>query len=142
VRPTGPAAKGTINRYAEIASVALDYISLIAPPPGVDAQPPISSIKFLVRLSGAKLNSSIVETLLSMIPVYSSGDRIMVTSDKQGEYTGYVGIVMRSNSKEQNCPAVVLIYNQHGEKISPIQVKLWERKDIEIREAKLGEGVA
>jgi hypothetical protein len=49
---------------------------------------------------------------------------------------------MRSNSKEQNCPAVVLIYNQNGEKIPPIQLELWKRKDIEIREAKLGEGVA
>ena len=77
-----------------------------------------------------------------MIPVYSSGDRIMVTSDKQGELAGYVGIVMRSNSREQNCPAIVLIYNQNGEKIQPIPVNLWERKDIEIREAKLGEGVA
>ncbi|MDR2732827.1 MAG: hypothetical protein LBB36_06375 [Fibromonadaceae bacterium] len=142
VRTTGPAAKGTINRYAEIAAVALDYVSLIAPPPGTVAQTPISSIKFLVRLAGAKLNSAIVETLLSMIPVYSSGDRIMVTSDSEGELKGYVGVVLRSNSREQNRPAVVLIYNNSGEKIPPIQLNLWERKDIEIREAKLGEGVA
>jgi hypothetical protein len=140
VRITGPAAKGTINRYAEIASVALDYISLIAPPPGIDAQTPISSIKFLVRLSNAKLNSAIVETLLSMIPVYNAGDRIMVTSDSNNELTGYVGVVLRSNSREQNRPTVVLIYNKAGEKIPPMQLNLWERKDIEIREAKLGEG--
>lgn len=142
MRATGPAAKGTINRYAEIAAVALDYISLIAPPPGIPAQTPINSIKFLVRLSGAKLNSAIVETLLSMIPVYSTGDRIMVTSDSNGEFVGYVGIVLRSNSREQNRPAVVLIYNENGEKIAPITLNLWERKDIEIREAKLGEGVS
>jgi len=37
----------------------------------------------------------------------------------------------------------VLIYNEKGEKITPaIELNLWERKDIEIREAKLGEGVA
>jgi hypothetical protein len=139
VRVTGPAAKGTINRYAEIAAVALDYVSLIAPPPGIVVQTPINSIKFLVRLSGAKLNSSVVETLLSMIPVYSAGDRIMVTSDSSGELTGYVGVVLRSNSREQNRPTVVLIYNNMGEKIPSIQLNLWERKDIEIREAKLGE---
>jgi len=142
VRPTGPTVKGKINRYAEIAAVALDYISLIFPPPGVTAQTPISSIKFLVRLSGAKLNSSIVETLIAMIPVYSSGDRIMVTSDGEGKLDGCVGIVMRSNTKEQNRPAIVLIYNKDGEKIPPVEINLWERKDIEIREAKLGEGVA
>jgi hypothetical protein len=142
VRTTGPTVKGTINRYAEIASVALDYISLIVPPPGITAQTPINSIKFLVRLSGAKLNSSIVETLIAMIPVYSAGDRIMVTSDGEGELTGYIGIVMRSNTKEQNKPSIVLIYNKAGEKIPPIELNLWERKDIEIREAKLGEGVA
>jgi len=142
VRPTGPTIKGSINRYAEIASVALDYISLVFPPPGIAAQTPISSIKFLVRLSGAKLNSAIVETLIAMIPVYSAGDRIMVTSDGAGEVTGYVGIVMRSNTKEQNKPSIVLIYNQAGEKITPIELNLWERTDIEIREAKLGEGVA
>jgi len=142
VRPTGPTVKGTMNRYAEIAAVALDYISLIFPPPGITAQTPISSIKFLVRLSGAKLNSSIVETLIAMIPVYSSGDRVMVTSDGEGKLTGCVGIVMRSNTKEQNKPAIVLIYNKEGEKIPPIEINLWERKDIEIREAKLGEGVA
>jgi len=142
VRPTGPTVKGTINRYAEIAAVALDYISLIFPPPGVAAQTPINSIKFLVRLSGAKLNSSIVETLIAMVPVYSSGDRIKVTSDGEGKLTGCIGIVMRSNTKEQNRPAIVLIYNKDGEKIPPIELNLWERKDVEIREAQLGEGVA
>jgi HD-GYP domain-containing protein (c-di-GMP phosphodiesterase class II) len=142
IRTTGPAAKGTINRYAEIAAVALDYVSLIAPPPGTAAQTPISSIKFLVRLSGAKLNSSIVETLLSMIPVYNAGDRIIVTSDSNNELTGYVGVVLRSNSREQNRPTVVLVYNKEGEKIPAIQLNLWERKDIEIKEAKLGESAA
>jgi len=139
IRTTGPAPKGKINRYAEIASVALDYISLIAPPSGIDAQTPINSIKFLVRLSGAKLNSSIVETLLSMIPVYSAGDRIMVTSDPSGELIGYIGVVFRSNSREQNRPTIALIYNNAGEKIPPMQINLWERKELEIREAKLGE---
>jgi len=139
IRTTGPAPKGKINRYAEIASVALDYVSLIAPPPGIDAQTPINSIKFLVRLSGAKLNSSIVETLLSMIPVYSAGDRIMVTTDPSGELTGYVGVVLRSNTREQNRPTIVLIYNSAGEKIPAMQINLWERKELEIREAKLGE---
>jgi len=142
VRSTGPTIKGTINRFAEIASVALDYISLIAPPPGTIAQTPIGSIKFLVRLSGSKLNSAVVETLLSMIPVFSAGDRVMVTSDETGELTGYIGIVMRSNTKEQNKPSIVLIYDKKGEKIKPIELNLWERKDVEIREAKLGEGVA
>jgi len=142
MRTTGPTSKGTINRYAEIAAVALDYISLIAPPPGIPAQTPINSIKFLVRLSGAKLNSAIVDTLLSMIPVYNAGDRIMVTSDAQNEFTGYIGVVLRSNSREQNRPAIVLIYNKSGEKIPAVQLNLWERKDIEIREAKLGEGIA
>ena len=142
VRTTGPTIKGTMNRYAEIAAVALDYISLIFPPPGVAAQTPISSIKFLVRLSGAKLNSSIVETLIAMIPVYSSGDRVKVTSDETGELKGFIGIVMRSNTKEQNRPAIVLIYDRNGERIEPISINLWERKDIEISEAKLGEGVA
>jgi len=141
VRATGPTIKGTINRYAEIAAVALDYISLIFPPPGITAQTPINSIKFLVRLSGAKLNSSIVETLIAMIPVYSAGDRVMVTSSEGGEFTGFIGIVMRSNTKEQNKPSIVLIYNNAGEKIQPIGLNLWERKDIDIREAKLGEGV-
>jgi len=142
VRTTGPTVKGTMNRYAEIAAVALDYVSLIFPPPGITAQTPINSIKFLVRLSGAKLNSSIVETLIAMVPVYSSGDRVMVTSDGEGKLNGCIGIVMRSNTKEQNRPAIVLIYNKDGEKIPPVEINLWERKDIEIREAKLGEGVA
>jgi HD-GYP domain-containing protein (c-di-GMP phosphodiesterase class II) len=139
IRTTGPAPKGTINRYAEIAAVALDYISLIAPPPGTPVQTPISSIKFLVRLSGAKLNSAIVELLLSMIPVYNAGDRVMVTVSPNGELTGYVGVVLRSNTREQNRPTIVLIYNKAGEKIPAIQINLWERKDIEIKEAKLGE---
>ena len=142
VRVTGPAAKGSINRFAEIAAVALDYVSLIAPPPGVQAQTPISSIKFLVRLSTARLNSAVVETLLSMIPVYSAGDRVKVTTDPSGQYIGYIGIVMRSNSREQNRPAVVLIYNSTGEKIPGISLNLWERRELEVREAKLGEGTS
>jgi HD-GYP domain-containing protein (c-di-GMP phosphodiesterase class II) len=139
VKTTGPAEKGTINRYAEIAAVAHDYISLIAPPPGVVAQTPIGSIKFLIRLSGSKLNSSVVETLLSMIPVFSAGQRIIVTADPTGELLGFIGVVMKSNSREQNRPSIVLVYNREGVKIPAIALNLWERRDIEIKEAKLGE---
>ena len=141
VKTTAPVMKGTMNRYAEIAAVALDYVSLIAPPPGTLAQTPIGSIKFLIRLSGSKLNSTIVETLLSMIPVYSSGDRILITTDPTGELTGFIGVVMKSNSREQNRPSIALIYNRDGEKIPALKLDLWERKDIEIKEAKLGEGL-
>jgi HD-GYP domain-containing protein (c-di-GMP phosphodiesterase class II) len=139
IKTIGPAEKGTINRYAEIAAVAHDYISLIAPPPGVAAQTPIGSIKFLLRLASSKLNSSIVETLLSMIPVYSAGQRIMVIADSTGELLGYIGVVMKSNSREQNRPSIVLVYNKAGQKIPAISLNLWERRDIEIKEAKLGE---
>ncbi|MDR0516303.1 MAG: HD domain-containing protein [Fibromonadaceae bacterium] len=139
IKTTGPAQKGTINRYAEIAAVAHDYISLIAPAPGVAAQTPIGSMKFLIRLSGSKLNSSVVETLLSMIPVYSSGQRIVVTTDPTGEYTGFVGVVMKSNTREQNRPSIALIFNRDGEKVPAIMLNLKERTDIEIKESKLGE---
>ncbi|MDR2579929.1 MAG: HD domain-containing protein [Fibromonadaceae bacterium] len=139
VRTTGSAPKGSINRFAEIAAVALDYVSLIAPPPGIAAQTPIGSIKFLVRLSGSKLNSSIVETLLSMIPVYSAGDRIMVTTDPTGELIGFVGVVTKPNTREQNRPSIVLIYDRAGKKIPAIKMNLWERTSIDIKEVKLGE---
>jgi len=141
VRTTAPAQKGSINRYAEIASVAHDYVSMIAPPPGIPAQTPIGSIKFLLRLSGSKLNSSIVEVLLSMIPVYSSGDRVMITTDPTGELTGFVGVVLKSNSREQNRPSIGIIFNRAGEKIPVVKLNLWERTDIEIKEARLGESL-
>jgi hypothetical protein len=74
-----------------------------------------------------------------MIPVYSAGQRIIVTADPTGELVGFIGVVMKSNSREQNRPAIVLVYNREGVKIPAIALNLWERRDVEIKEAKLGE---
>jgi HD-GYP domain-containing protein (c-di-GMP phosphodiesterase class II) len=133
------ATKDQIHRFAEIAAVANDYLSLIAPRPGLPTQTPIQSIKFLLRLSGSRLNSSIVNSMLKIIPVYTAGCRIMVTKDEEiPERVGYLGLVSKSCPLHQDRPEVILVYDASGQRVEAIPLKLEEHPGIEVKEVEPG----
>jgi HD-GYP domain-containing protein (c-di-GMP phosphodiesterase class II) len=129
--------KNTIHRYSEIAAVADEYLNLIAPRPigGALPQMPVQSIKYLLRVAGSKLNQSIVDTLISMVPIYTAGCRIVITEDgEQPERVGMVGVVKHSNPIRQDRPDVILIYDRHGNRIPAQPIDLTLNSGITIRE--------
>jgi HD-GYP domain-containing protein (c-di-GMP phosphodiesterase class II) len=126
--------KNAIHRFAEIASVADEYLALIAPRPGIPAKTPIQSIKHLLRIAGSQLNMSIVNTLISMIPVYSSGCRIVVLEDQDATHVGCIGVVEKSNPHQQDRPDIILVYDREGKRIPALPIKLTESPSTQIRE--------
>jgi len=126
--------KNTIHRFAEIAAVADEYLSLIAPRPGIPAKTPIQSIKHLFRVAGTKLNASIVNTLISMIPVYTAGCRIVILEDSDPTRVGCIGVVEKSNSRQQDRPDIILVYDREGKRIPATPIQLSESPSTQIRE--------
>ncbi len=130
---------GRIHRYAEIAAVADAYISLLSPRPGTTPPLPApEAIRVLIQSAGTHLNKSVVDTLISMVPLYPVGSRIVVVEEKKpGQYLGFSGIVGKSNPGLPERPMIVLLWNMEKLKIKPIQVDLAEHSAIKIQFAKL-----
>ena len=126
--------KNTIHRFAEIAAVADEYLALIAPKPGIPAKTPIQSIKHLLRIAGSQLNNSIVNMLVSMIPVYTAGCRVVVVESPDPEQVGFIGVVEHSNAFQQDRPDIILVYNREGKRIPALPIKLSENPLIHIQE--------
>jgi len=133
LRQTG-IVKNTIHRFSEIASVADEYLGLIAPRPGIPAKTPIQSIKHLLRIAGTQLNTSIVNTLISMIPVYSGGCRVVILEDADPARVGCIGVVEHSNPRQQDRPDIILVYDKDGKRIPAAPIKLSECISTQIRE--------
>lgn len=128
--------KNTIHRFAEIAAVADQYMGLIAPRPGTgsEAKTPIQSIKHLLRISGKHLNASIVNTLISMIPIYEAGCRIVIREDSDPARVGCFGVVERSNARQQDRPDIIVAYDREGKRIPAQPLHLVDHPAIQIRE--------
>ncbi len=126
-----------IHRYAEIASVAEAYIRLSNPKPGVPAPSPLEVIKILVKASRSRLNRAIVDRLVSMIPIYPVGSRIIVAANVKDRYLGYTGIVSDSNLENLERPVIHLIFDSEKNKIKPLKIALENFPDLHIKNQRL-----
>ncbi len=129
--------KTHIHRYAEIASVAESYIRLSNPKPGLRAPSPYDVIKVLIKSSRSRLNRSIVDKLIGIIPIYPVGSRVVVSANAKDQYLGYTGIVSDSNPNNVERPIVHLLFNQEKAKVKPIKISLEEYPDVQIMHKRL-----
>ncbi len=106
---------------AEIAAIADIYDLLSAEKPAQQALSPRKIINTLRHLSGTFLNKELVDIFLDMIPVLPTGTNIIA---KTGRFGGYRGVVVRGNKKYPDRPLVRLLYNEHTDRIIPIEIDL------------------
>jgi HD-GYP domain-containing protein (c-di-GMP phosphodiesterase class II) len=127
-------AQGRIHRYAEIASVADTYIALISPRRFNPApKTPDQAIRTLVTAAGPQLNRTVVDALITLIPVYPVGSRIVIVKDDKQRMTGYSGIVAQYRPEMPDKPTVMIMFNRNKEKIRPLLLDLTEEKGIKIQ---------
>jgi HD-GYP domain-containing protein (c-di-GMP phosphodiesterase class II) len=126
--------RGIIHRYAELAAVADTYVALISPRPH-QAVPksPEQAIRTLITAAGSQLNRTIVDALITLIPVYPVGTRIVIVKDEKYNMTGYTGIVARYRQEAADKPAIMVMFNRNKEKVKPILLDLMEEPGIKIQ---------
>ncbi len=129
---------GKIHRYAEIASVADAYISRLSPPPNtVPPLAPDEALREIITLAGTRLNRSVVDLLVTMIPIFPVGARITVVDDPIHRTTGYLGIVAKANLEDPEKPVIALLFGRDRKKIEPIILDLREQRHFRIQFAPL-----
>ncbi len=114
----------------EIAAVANAYENLLGGRPGKPPQPPDHAIQAIRNASGTHLNRAIVRAFLRTVPVYPLGTEVLVRSTK---FRNYTGIVTRVNQERLDRPTVMLIRDNTGKAIEPVEVNLLEHMAIQVR---------
>jgi HD-GYP domain-containing protein (c-di-GMP phosphodiesterase class II) len=125
---------GHIHRYAQIAAVADTYITAISPRPG-SAMPmtPLEAMRLLIDEAGKGLNSHVVNALITIIPIFPTGTRIIVVKADRPMLVGHVGVVSRANIIDKERPEIILIMDKFKRRIRPIRINLVQEKGIEIQ---------
>jgi HD-GYP domain-containing protein (c-di-GMP phosphodiesterase class II) len=131
-------AGGHIHRYAQIAAVADAYITAISPHPNTAAPlSPLEAMKMLIAEAGKGLNTHVVNALITLIPVFPTGTRVVVSKAPKPFLMGYLGVVTQANLKDQEKPKVLLVMDRFRRRIKPIALDLAAEKGIEIQFAPL-----
>ena len=125
---------GQIHRYAQVAAVADMYISAISPRPGVEEPlSPLQAMRLLISQAGVHLNTHVVNSLITLIPVFPTGTRIVVTKAPKSILIGHQGVVSKANEKDKEKPQVILLLDKFKRKIRPLAVDLALEKGFEIQ---------
>ena len=122
-----------IHRFAEIVAVADTYDMLTNG--RVHFSPQYSTaeaIKKMIQLSGTQLNTDIVKTLLSIVPVYPVGARVRVVKAPTPQLVGYNGVVARQHAENLERPEVILYETRLFQKIKPVLIDLEKHAQVEI----------
>lgn len=131
-------AGGNIHRYAQVAAVADTYLEAISPRPGTrDPLSPLEAMRMLIGEAGKRLNSHVVNALITLVPAFPQGTRIVVVKAPASILVGHTGVVSHANMINQDRPQVVLLFDRFKRKIKPLVLDLVDEKDLEIQFAPL-----
>ena len=129
---------GHIHRYAQIAAVADAYLTAISPRPGASApMTPLQAMKMMINEAGKGLNTHVVNALITLIPVFPVGTRVVVVKAAKPLLIGNIGVVTKANPDDKERPEVLLLMDKFKRRIKPIQLDLSYDKGIEIQFAPL-----
>jgi HD-GYP domain-containing protein (c-di-GMP phosphodiesterase class II) len=127
-------AGGHIHRYAQIAAVADTYITAINPRPGtVDPLPPLAAMRLMIDEAGKGLNSHVVNALISLIPIFPAGTRVVVSKAPKPLLVGHIGVVTKANLIDKERPELILVMDKFKRRIKPIPLNLAQEKGVEIQ---------
>jgi len=113
-----------IFRLAEIVAVADMFDNLVSGNLVNKRYSPKEALMELLTASGEQLNSSIVETLSSLVTLYTLGENVEIVTHSQKEYIGFKGVVGKTESEDFESVAVVLLFNAKGKRIEPVNLDI------------------
>lgn len=127
-------AGGHIHRYAQVAAVADTYLGAISPRPGTaDPMTPMAAMRMLIGEAGKRLNSHVVNALITLVPAFPQGTRIVVTKAATPILVGHTGVVSQANLLNSDKPQVILLLDKFKRKIKPLLLDLSDEKEVEIQ---------
>ncbi len=108
---------GATTLHAEIASVADVYDALVSDRPYRDAMKTDDAVSTIREMASNSLNEEIVETFLSLLPVYQVGRHLEI---KGGSFSGARGVVVAQDQIATDRPVLRLYRGGDGEGISTL----------------------
>lgn len=116
--------KHLIHRFAQIVAVAEVYDMFISgrPREKIEPMPAKDAIRKIIQMSGTELNSDIVKTLCTMVPLYPVGTRVRITRSPHSQMDGYYGVVAKDNPDNLECPQVIIYETKNHQKIKPVLI--------------------
>ncbi len=118
-----------IHRFAEIVAVAATYDDLLTGRKrSGEKMNPKEAIREIITQGGRILNSEIVKTLVSIVPLYPVGARIRILDAPTSQLVGYIGVVARDNLENLENPEIILYETKNHQKIRPILIDLSKHK--------------
>jgi HD-GYP domain-containing protein (c-di-GMP phosphodiesterase class II) len=121
--------KNVIHRFAEIVAVADTYDMLITGRSGRGPKNTVQdALKKIIQMGGARLNSEIVKTLVSIVPVYPVGARIRIINAPVPQLVGYNGVVAKDNPDCLEQPQIILYETRNHSRVTPVLIDLAKHK--------------
>jgi HD-GYP domain-containing protein (c-di-GMP phosphodiesterase class II) len=115
--------KKVIHRFAEIVAVADLYEMLtLGRRHYSDRHSAQDAIKRVVEMGGTKLNSEVVKTLVSIVPLFPTGARIRIVNAPVPQLVGYSGVVAKNDPEHPDEPSLVLYETRNHQRITPILI--------------------
>jgi hypothetical protein len=90
-------------------------------------------MRLLIDEAGKGLNSHVVNALISLIPVFPAGTRIVVSKAPKPLLIGHIGVVTKANLVDKEKPAIILVMDKFKRRIKPIPLDLAQEKGVEIQ---------
>jgi hypothetical protein len=87
----------------------------------------------LIDEAGKGLNSHVVNALISLIPVFPVGTRIVVSKAAKPLLVGHIGVVTKANMVDKERPQIILVMDKFKRRIKPIPLDLAQEKGTEIQ---------
>lgn len=118
--------QGMIHRFAEIVAVADIYDACLHGRLQMNYSPmPISgALKELIHRGSEHLNSDIVKTLISIVPIYPVGTRIRIKNAPTQQLIGHYGVIAKDNPDDLEHPQIIIYETRNHQKIKPILIDL------------------
>jgi HD-GYP domain-containing protein (c-di-GMP phosphodiesterase class II) len=121
--------KNVIHRFAEIVAVADAYDMLISGRgEGRQKHSVQSALKKIIQMGGARLNSEIVKTLTSIVPVFPVGARLRIVNAPVAQLVGYNGVVAKDNHECLEQPQIILYETRNHQRVKPFLIDLAKHK--------------
>jgi hypothetical protein len=83
-----------------------------------------SALRHIIELGGETLNSDIVRTLVSIVPIYPVGARIRIANAPTPQLVGHYGVVARDNPENLENPQIIIYETKNHQKIKPILIDM------------------
>ena len=85
---------------------------------------PMEAMRMLISDAGVRLNTHVVNALITLIPVFPLGTRVMVAKSPRPMLVGHVGVVTKTNPADKERPQVLLLFDKFKRRVKPILIDL------------------